>query len=54
VIRQDSDDGWDIEILDPIGDVIVCLHCDGWHTIEEAFEVLHRDADLLLSHLNRS
>lgn len=48
--------GWDIEILDPDGDVIVTLNYimtpgERWRPYVE--EILHEKADGLLSHLNR-
>lgn len=48
--------GWDIEILDPAGDVVVTLNYimtpgERWRPYVE--EILNNKADALLSHLNR-
>lgn len=48
--------GWDIEIMDPDGDVVVTLNyimMPGQRFTPYVEQILHERADGLLSHLNR-
>lgn len=54
-IEEDVSGGWTIQILDPEGTVIVNLHYgyEGLRYGPYVEQMLHAQADHLLSHLNR-